>query len=176
MEYIDGWELYNVLQRVNQLDETAARFVLAEVVLGIQYLHEELQIIYRDLKPENVMLTRDGHVKIIDFGLSCLYTKETSYAAGDSRTSRRSAQATAGTAEYFAPEIVFGAPQTKDLDFWTMGVFLYELLCGIPPFGRVKERNYRLLANAILVNNPVFPSHLSREAVAIIKAFLQNDP
>jgi serum/glucocorticoid-regulated kinase 2 len=96
---------------------------MIEIILGLEYLHTELKIIYRDLKPENILLTRDGHLKITDFGLSKEFKDENdkSYTF-------------AGTPEYLAPEIILQRGHNRLVDLWTMGIFMYELLCGKPPF------------------------------------------
>jgi serine/threonine protein kinase len=113
-----------------------AKFYISQVILGIEYLHLELKIIYRDLKPENVLLAEDGYIKLTDFGLSV-------EVRVDATGREKKNYTIAGTAEYLAPEIVMNKGHTKDVDWWTVGIFLYELLAGNPPFtdkGRNTER------------------------------------
>lgn len=94
MEYIDGGDLYSLMKKHRQFSIKDARFYFIEVLLGIQYLHEKLNIMYRDLKPENIMLCKNGHIKLIDFGLSKQLSRESNTFAG--------------TPEYFAPEMLRG--------------------------------------------------------------------
>lgn len=73
MEYVPGGQLFEILMRVGKFHESLAKFIIAEVVLGIESMHTVLNVIYRDLKPENLLLTSDGHIKIADFGLSKIF-------------------------------------------------------------------------------------------------------
>ena len=93
MEYIPGGELFTHLRKSKKFTEDVARFYAAEILLALQYLHKDLNIIYRDLKPENLLLTKDGHIKLTDFGLSKKNEISSSYC---------------GTPEYLAPEIIKG--------------------------------------------------------------------
>jgi len=95
MEHVPCGDLYKLLQRVRNFNEEQARFIMAETVCAIEYLHTQMKIIYRDLKPENVLITADGHIKLSDFGLSKQFkdSSEISYTF-------------AGTPEYLAPEII----------------------------------------------------------------------
>ncbi len=122
MEYISGGDLYGLLRRLGKFNEDQARFIFAEVVSGIEHLHNT-NIIYRDLKPENILLTSTGHIKISDFGLSKKF-----------KNVNDKTQTFAGTPEYLAPEIITGEGHNKDVDLWSLGIFLFELLSGQPPF------------------------------------------
>lgn len=123
MEHVPCGDLYKLLQRVVRFTEEQARFILAETVLALEHLHTRLKIIYRDLKPENVLLTKDGHVKLSDFGLSIQFKKESDLSF-----------TFAGTPEYLAPEVILKTGHNKNVDLWGLGIFLYELLRGSPPF------------------------------------------
>lgn len=161
MEYLEGGELFNLLRKNKRFNEDAARFYLAEVFLAIDYLHKEMKIIYRDLKPENVLLTAQGHVKITDFGLS----KQTD----------NKAYTFAGTPEYLAPEILINRGHTKSVDFWALGILLFEMMAGKPPFTS-HDRNFLKIEKLIIENKPHFPEFFSTEAVDFLKGLLESNP
>ena len=111
-----------------------AKFYAAEIVLGISHLHEN-NIVYRDLKPENLLLDPEGHIRITDFGLS---KKD---VEGDT------AQSLCGTPEYLAPEILRKVPYGKSVDWWSLGILIYEMINGLPPF---YDANRKLMYHRIL--------------------------
>lgn len=163
MEYIDGGDLFTLKKNNNRgFNLKAAQFYVAEVLLGIQYLHEQMDIIYRDLKLENIMLSKNGHVKLIDFGLTVKNIGEISNVM-------------AGTLEYMAPEIVTGMGFDKTVDFWSLGVLLYELIAGRPPFFD-SSRNLNTVFVLIMKNVPVFSNKFSDEAKSLVQALLKSDP
>lgn len=122
LEYCPGGELFYHLQKVGEFDEDVTRFYAAQLVLILGYLHEH-DIIYRDMKPENVLLCDDGYIKLADFGLS------KSEIVGD-----KDAKSFCGTPEYLAPEILKKKGYGKSIDWWMLGSIIYELLAGLPPF------------------------------------------
>lgn len=105
--------------------------------MGIEYLHEELGVMYRDMKPENILLTKDGHVKLADFGLSKPIEEKAFTLAGILALFLL----IEGTPEYLAPEIILNEEQTKSIDIWSIGILAYELLTGEPPF-TTENRNF----------------------------------
>ena len=161
MEYLPGGDVYQLIKKNLRLCEETACFYIAEVILALEYLHKDMNLIYRDLKPENILLTSGGHIKLTDFGLS----KQT-----DGKT-----YTFAGTPEYLAPEILLDTGQTKAVDWWGVGVWLYEMFAGTPPFSS-KDKDFDKIKQMILENNPRYPSYFSESATSIIKRFLQTEP
>lgn len=163
MDYIPGGELFTYLQKEQYFDEARARFYIAELVLALEHIHAH-QVVYRDLKPENILLDAQGHVALTDFGL-CKELKR------DNDTT----STFCGTSEYLAPEMVRQEPYTKTVDWWALGILLYEILTGGPPFHSVHlDVLYRKICKAPLK----FPSHppLSPEAKDLICRLLDRNP
>ncbi len=122
-EFLAGGELFALLSDKGRLDEGDTRFYLAEITLALEFLHRN-DILYRDLKPENVMLDRGGHIKLIDFGL----------ARGRVHTHAPMRMTMCGTREYMAPEVSGGYPYNREADWWTMGALAYEMMTGTFPY------------------------------------------
>lgn len=160
MEYVPGGELFYHMERLQQIQIDDARLYVAEIGLALDYLHS-LGIIYRDLKPENVILDRNGHVKITDFGLS----KETD-------STDETASTFCGTAEYLAPELVLQVPYSYPVDIWALGILTYEMILGTTPF--YHENNSRMLSK-IVSNDPEFPPGLDIRIVDFIQKMLTKD-
>ena len=122
LEFCPGGELFYQLSKVEKLTEEQARFYFGEIVLAIEYLHQN-RIIYRDLKPENVLLDFDGHIKLADFGLSRINIR------GDEKR-----YTFCGSAEYMSPEMINKSGHGLGIDSYSLGSLLYEMLTGFPPF------------------------------------------
>ena len=128
MDFINGGELYYHLKRERVFTEERVRFYAAETVLALEHLHSK-GVIYRDLKPENILLGPDGHIKVTDFGLSKIGV------IGENST-----YSFCGTPEYLAPEVIKGNGHTKTIDWWSLGLVMYEMLSGYHPY-KLKNKN-----------------------------------
>ncbi|QDZ23882.1 cGMP-dependent protein kinase [Chloropicon primus] len=161
-EYSLGGELFHLLDRQEDghFEESQAKFYAACVILVLEHLHSK-GIIYRDLKPENLMLDTEGYIKVIDFGFS----KEI-----DGYT-----YTVCGTPDYIAPEIITMQGHTKAVDYWSLGVLIYEMILGVPPFGTTNESEQQVYNN-ILDNNYHIPEDISADAADLISRLLLNDP
>ena len=128
IDFLNGGELFFHLRKEMKFNEDRTRFYAAEILLALECLHSN-GIIYRDLKPENVILDSEGHIKLTDFGLSKLQI-----------TGDKMAYTFCGTPEYLAPEIVKGVGHNQAVDYWSLGLMIYEMLSGINPF-KLKNKN-----------------------------------
>ncbi|NWZ89236.1 KPCL kinase, partial [Nesospiza acunhae] len=155
MEFVNGGDLMFHIQKSRRFDEDRARFYAAEIISALMFLHSR-GIIYRDLKLDNVLLDYEGHCKLADFGMC----KE---GIRDGITTATFC----GTPDYIAPEILQEMLYGPDVDWWAMGVLLYEMLCGHAPFEAENEDD---LFEAILNDEVVYPTWLQQDAVAILKA------
>ncbi|KZT25592.1 Pkinase-domain-containing protein [Neolentinus lepideus HHB14362 ss-1] len=161
MSFVNGGELFYHLQREGKFDEDRSRFYAAELLCALEHLHG-FNVVYRDLKPENILLDYTGHIALCDFGLCKLNMSET-----------EKTNTFCGTPEYIAPELLLNQGYTKTVDWWTLGVLLYEMMSGLPPF---YDENVNVMYERIL-NDPLqFPPDISREAMSIITGLLQRDP
>lgn len=119
MDFIEGGELFSLLRKSQRFPNPVAKFYAAEVTLALDYLHS-MDIIYRDLKPENLLLDRHGHLKITDFG----FAKEVPDITWT----------LCGTPDYLAPEVVSSKGYNKSVDWWSLGILIFEMLAGFTPF------------------------------------------
>ena len=121
MDFCSGGELFTHLNKVRRFPEKRAKFYAAQIICSIGYLHKK-HIIYRDIKPENILMGKDGYLFLADFGLA----KEMSQQ--DMATSF------CGTPEYLAPEIIKNSGHNHAVDWWAIGILIYEMIVGFPPF------------------------------------------
>jgi len=157
MEYVNGGDLMFQIQRSRKFDEPRSRFYAAEIVCALTFLHSR-GVIYRDLKLDNVMLDSEGHVKVADFGM-----------CKDNIIDDNTATTFCGTPDYIAPEILNEEPYGSSVDWWALGVLMYEMLAGQPPFEADNEDD---LFEAILHDDVVYPAWLSDNAKAVLKGFM----
>lgn len=168
LEYCPGGELMRQIQMETRMEEERARFYVAQVVLVLEKMHEK-GFIYRDLKPENVLVGGDGFVRMADFGMA------RELADPDPSKNAPGARSLVGTKEYLAPELLEGKEYTHEVDWWTVGCFAYELLVGVPPF-RSKTDNRAVLFDKICNEQPKFPKYLSVNAKNFIEKCLKKNP
>ncbi|CAN6478657.1 unnamed protein product [Victoria cruziana] len=197
MEYLNGGDLYSLLRNLGCLDEDVARIYIAEVVLALEYLHS-LRIVHRDLKPDNLLIAHDGHIKLTDFGLSKVglinstddlsgptasgstlleeYEHHSFVPEHENPRERRQKRSAVGTPDYLAPEILLGTGHGTAADWWSVGVILFELIVGIPPFN---AEHPQTIFDNILNRNipwPHIPEEMSHEAQDLIDRLLTEDP
>jgi len=157
MEYIIGGELFSQLRKVGRFSNDTSRFYAAEIVLALEYLHSK-NIVYRDLKPENLLIDKDGHMKITDFGFAKVVEDRT--------------WTLCGTPEYLAPEIIQSKGHGKAVDWWALGILIYEMLAGYPPF---YDENPFGIYQKILAGKIEFPRHFDPNAKDLVKKLLTAD-
>lgn len=157
LSYVPGGELFTHLRRAQRFTSDVTRFYLANIIIALRYLHS-FNIIYRDLKPENLLLDSCGYLRLTDFGFSKVV---------DDRT-----WTLCGTPEYLAPEIIQSEGHGKAADWWACGILCYEMLVGYPPF--FDETAYGIY-DKILKGNIHWPRTMDRLSRELIKAFLHPD-
>ena len=159
MEFVNGGELfYHLRQSKGGFQEDRARFYAAEIVSALEYLHKS-GVVYRDLKPENVLVDNEGHIRLTDFGLS---------KAGLERNNDRT-ESFCGTPEYLAPEIIRDKQYGYSVDWYSFGLVLYEMLTGVNPFKTGQEKSLVDKMNDILHKEIPLPKRLSAEARDLLK-------
>mmetsp|Transcript_17390 Transcript_17390/g.20187 ORF Transcript_17390/g.20187 Transcript_17390/m.20187 type:complete len:299 (+) Transcript_17390:832-1728(+) len=167
LDYIKGGNLFENLYAVKRFEENVVKFFAAQLALAIGCLHEN-KVVHRDLKPENVLVGEDGFIKLADFGLAkfLLDNKEETYSF-------------CGTAEYLAPEILEMKGHDYCVDWWTLGILIYELRIGRPPF---LDKNHQKLGRLIKKGKIIFPDpikhkiDMTEELKDIIMKLLDRDP
>ncbi|KIY52197.1 AGC/Akt protein kinase [Fistulina hepatica ATCC 64428] len=161
MSFINGGELFYHLQREGKFDQNRSRYYAAELLCALEHLHG-FNVVYRDLKPENILLDYTGHIALCDFGLCKL-----------NMSAKEKTNTFCGTPEYIAPELLESQGYTKTVDWWTLGVLLYEMMTGLPPF---YDENVNTMYQRILTDPLNFPPDISSEARSVMTGLLQRNP
>ncbi|CAD8139920.1 unnamed protein product [Paramecium pentaurelia] len=162
MKFMRGGELFKHLRDKKRFPEATAQFYAASILLGIEHLHS-ISVIYRDLKPENILMDEFGYIKMSDYGLAkFLKQGEKTYSF-------------VGTPEYLAPEIIKQNGHSFEVDWWSFGILIYEMLVGRPPFFSQSQSQ---LFRAIIESDIVFPQQLSlsNHAKDLITKLLKKNP
>ncbi|CAH1970710.1 unnamed protein product [Acanthoscelides obtectus] len=159
LEYLSGGELFMHLEREGIFLEDTACFYLSEIILALEHLHGQ-GIIYRDLKPENILLDAQGHVKLTDFGLCKEHIKEGVLT-----------HTFCGTIEYMAPEILTRHGHGKEVDWWSLGALMYDMLTGAPPF---TAENRKKTIEKILKGKLNLPPYLTADARDLVRKLLKR--
>jgi len=167
MEFVPGGMLFAHLRSHEMFSEKMARFYAAEVLLGLEHLHS-LSIIYRDLKPENVLICADGNAKLCDFGLAAV-----GLTAPATHTSASGRPVLVGTTEYMAPEVLRRMQCGQAVDVWALGVLLYEMMTGEAPWWHKEQKE---LQRKIAHTKLRLPSWFTNEAKTLIKGLLTKEP
>lgn len=162
LEFVKGMDLFDVIRRMGLLTDADTKFYAASLILMIEHLHER-DIIYRDLKPENIMVDDEGYLRLIDFGTAKIVHGRT--------------YTVVGTPHYMAPEVIMGKGYGLSADLYSIGIIVYELICGQVPFGEDEDDPYNIYER-VLEHRLVFPQFLDSQfpAKPIIEQLLNQNP
>ena len=195
LDYTPGGEIFSYLRRARRFPFSTVQFYAAEITLILAYLHEVQFVAYRDLKPENILLDVDGHLKLVDFGFAKYLPPtqdppSTSSKLGDEQMEPQASGAgvtytLCGTPEYLAPEVIRNTGHGTAVDWWALGILVYEMLIGQPPFW---DQNPMRIYEQIVAGHIRFPTshpshqghrhslHVPRVARDFILALCKTDP
>eukprot|EP00928_Gymnodinium_smaydae_P084828 TRINITY_DN680_c1_g3_i1.p2 TRINITY_DN680_c1_g3~~TRINITY_DN680_c1_g3_i1.p2 ORF type:complete len:323 (+),score=76.17 TRINITY_DN680_c1_g3_i1:75-1043(+) len=157
LEYVVGGEFFTHLRKVGRFENGPSCFYAAQIASIFEYMHG-LQIVYRDLKPENILINIDGYVKLADFGFAKVIEHRT--------------YTLCGTPEYIAPEVLLNKGHGKPVDWWTLGILIYEMIVGYPPF---VDEDPMGIYQKILSGKIVFPKLFDKNAKGLVKKLLTAD-
>ena len=161
-EFVKGLDLFDVLRQLNLVSDMDSKFYTGCLIMMFEHLHER-DIIYRDLKPENVMVDEDGYPKLIDFGIAKI-VRERTYTV-------------VGTPHYMAPEVIIGKGYGLSADYWSIGIMLYEFMYGGVPFGEEEEDPY-IIYEKVIEGKLVYPNFIDSKELpkSMIEQLLSKSP
>jgi protein kinase A len=157
MEFVPGGDLFTYLRRIGRFNSNQSMLYASQIILMFEYLHS-MDIVYRDLKPENLLIGSDGYLKLTDFGFAKIVTERT--------------YTLCGTPEYIAPEVLLNKGHGKPVDWWTTGVLIYEMLAGIDPFN---DDDPMAIYQKILRCKYKFPKGFDDHGKSLVKHILVLD-
>ncbi|XP_023945913.2 cAMP-dependent protein kinase catalytic subunit beta-like [Bicyclus anynana] len=157
LPFIPGGEMFSQLRKMGKFEEMSSKFYAAQVILALEYLHA-CELVYRDLKPENILIDRNGYIKLTDFGFCKLIRGRT--------------WTLCGTPEYLAPEIILSKGYGLTVDWWSLGILLFEMSAGYPPFYASDPMR---IYEKIVSGKYRTPTHFSTELKDLITRILQID-
>ncbi|KAI8067507.1 kinase-like domain-containing protein [Gongronella butleri] len=157
LSWVPGGELFTILRQQKSFNEDTSRFYASQILLALSYLHDQ-QIIYRDLKPENILIDDKGYLKLTDFGFAKFVTDVT--------------WTLCGTPDYLAPEILRSKGYGKSVDYWALGVLIYEMVAGRPPF--VGSNQFQLYEKIVMCQ-PEYPPSFSADLRHLLAHLLTSD-
>ncbi|KAL8974094.1 MAG: hypothetical protein Q9197_001662 [Variospora fuerteventurae] len=155
-----GGEVFRYLRSAGRFDLNTARFYAAEIVLILEFLHNVQGIAYRDMKPENILIDAEGHLKLVDFGFA-------------KKVETRETYTLCGTPEYLAPEVIRNSGHGTAVDWWAFGILVYEFLVGTPPFW---DNNPMKIYEKICVGKIKYPSDMDEDACSLISGLCSVNP
>lgn len=157
LEFVPGGEFFSYLKKVNRVSREVASFYASQIVLAFEYLHS-FSIVYRDLKPENLLIGINGYLKVADFGFAKLVKNKT--------------YTICGTPDYIPPEVLMNSGHGCAADWWSLGILIYEMMTGVTPFS---AENPMAMYDKIIKGEYRFPKGLNRHAKSLIGHLLQGD-
>ncbi|MCJ1371379.1 Ribosomal protein S6 kinase alpha-5 [Loxospora ochrophaea] len=162
LEYAQGGELFTHLASERMFSEETASFYMAEMVLALEHIHQNVGVVYRDLKPENCLLDAEGHLLLTDFGLSKVALDGEDHC-----------KSILGTIEYMAPEVILGHTYGTAVDWWSFGALGFDLLTGSPPF---QANNHAKIQEKILKQKLSLPYYIGPDAKDLLTRLLRKEP
>ena len=164
-EYVRGLELFDFIRDMGLLTKKYSRFYIGSLLLVLQYLHASY-IVHRDIKPENILIDETGYLKVIDFGIAKSLTNKKNLKTFT----------IVGTPHYMAPEIVLGKGYSLQVDLWSLGVVMYEMMCGGLPFAEDSENPYDIYVE--IIKSPLsFPKFMKdKHAMELMNQLMNKIP